>query len=190
MRPPSLDSTVTEYDAIVYDLDGTLVDLDVDWNAVAGDVRSVYADANVDPPSNDLWAMLEGAASAGLADTVEEAIAAHERDGASTSPRLAHANELENGTQAMPVGVCSLNCEAACRRALESHGLASAVDVIVGRDTVETQKPDPEPLLVAVDELGVEPADTVFIGDSARDEQTARRAGVEFEYVGDGPSGV
>ncbi len=90
----------------------------------------------------------------------------------------------------MRYGVCSLNCEAACRRALESHGLASAVDVIVGRDTVETQKPDPEPLLVAVDELGVEPADTVFIGDSARDEQTARRAGVEFEYVGDGPSGV
>ncbi|ADD04292.1 HAD superfamily hydrolase [Natrialba magadii ATCC 43099] len=190
MRPPLLHRTVTEYDAIVYDLDGTLVDLDVDWNAVAADVKALYADSNVEPPSDDLWAMLEWAANAGLADAVEEAIAAHERAGAPTSPRLAHADELANGMATTPVGVCSLNCEAACRRALESHGLVSAVDVIVGRDTVETQKPDPEPLLVAVDELGVEPSDAVFVGDSARDEQTARRAGVEFEYVGDGPSGV
>jgi len=56
---------VTGYEAIVYDLDGTLVDLDVDWNAVAVDVREVYTAANVDPPSDGLWDMLEVAADVG-----------------------------------------------------------------------------------------------------------------------------
>ncbi|QCS42402.1 HAD family hydrolase [Natrinema versiforme] len=179
---------MTEYDAVVYDLDGTLVDLDVDWNAVAVDVREVYDSAAVDPPSDGLWDMLEAAANAGLAEDVEAAIAAHEHDGARTADRLARADDLLK--QSLPTGVCSLNCERACRIALEEHALTAAVDVVVGRDSVGTWKPDPEPLLATVSELGAEPERALFIGDSARDQQTAERAGVDFEYVGEGPSGV
>ena len=179
---------MTDYDAVVYDLDGTLVDLDVDWDAVAEDVRTVYERADIDLPSTELWDLLEAAADVGVADEVEATIAAHERDGAANAPRLAHVDELLE--RSVPVGVCSLNCEAACRIALEQHDLTDAVDVVVGRDTVATQKPHPEPLLEAVRELEVEPATALFIGDSARDELTAERAGMAFEYVGDGPSGV
>ncbi|WP_049989897.1 HAD hydrolase-like protein [Natrinema salifodinae] len=179
---------MTEYDAVVYDLDGTLVDLDVDWNAVAADVRAVYDRSNVAPPSDGLWDMLEGAADAGLADEVESAIAAHEHDGARTSARLAHADELLE--RRLPAGVCSLNCERACRIALDEHALAPAVDAVVGRDTVGTWKPDPEPLLAAVCRLDAEPERALFVGDSARDERTAERAGIDFEYVGEGSAGV
>ncbi|ELY48170.1 HAD family hydrolase [Natronorubrum sulfidifaciens] len=179
---------MTDYDAVVYDLDGTLVDLDVDWDAVAEDVRTVYEDAGIDLPSTELWDLLEAADDVGLTAAVETAIAAHEREGATTAPRLAHVDELLE--RSVPVAVCSLNCEAACRIALEEHGLTDAVDVIVGRDTVATQKPHPEPLLEAVRELEVDPGAALFIGDSARDELTAERAGLAFEYVSDGPSGV
>jgi len=110
IRVPHVLAVVTGYEAIVYDLDGTLVDLDVDWNAVAVDVREVYTAANVDPPSDGLWDMLEVAADVGLADEVEAAIAAHEHDGARTSVRLAHADELLE--RSLPAGVCSLNCES------------------------------------------------------------------------------
>ena len=178
---------MTEYDAVVYDLDGTLVSLDVDWETVAVDVLEVYASAAIEPPGTDLWDLLESATDAGLADDVEAAIAAHEREGARTSERLAHADELLE--QTVPVGICSLNCEAACRIALEEHGLLNAVDVIVGRDTVTNSKPHPEPLLETISELSSTPERTVFVGDSARDEQTAERAGTGFRYVGDGPSG-
>ena len=183
--------TEHEYDAVVYDLDGTLVDLDVDWGVVAADVREVYETAGKTPPSDGLWEMLEGAADAGLEADVESTIAGHEREGARTAPRLAHADELlERAERAVPVGVCSLNCEDACRIALEEHDLHEAVDAVVGRDTVATRKPDPEPLLETVRRLGVEPENAVFVGDSERDELTARRAGTAFEYVGAGPSGV
>ncbi|MHC3437056.1 HAD family hydrolase [Natrialbaceae archaeon A-gly3] len=178
---------MTEYDAVVYDLDGTLVELDVDWEIVATDVLEVYADAEVEAPGTDLWELLEAAADFNLAEPVETTIAAHERAGARTSRRLPHADELLE--RAVPVAVCSLNCEEACRLALEEHGLFEAVTVVVGRDTVTNSKPHPEPLLEAVAEIGVEPERTLFVGDSVTDERTAQRAGTGFRYVGDGPSG-
>jgi HAD superfamily hydrolase (TIGR01549 family) len=179
---------VSEYDAVVYDLDGTLVDLAVDWNAVAIDVVAVYARAATEPPSHNLWELLEAASNLEIAPAVEETIADHEREGARLSRRLAHADELLE--RSVPVGVCSLNCEAACRIALDEHDLEPAVGAVVGRDTVETRKPDPEPLLETVRGLDADPKTTLFVGDSERDERTAIRAGVDFEYVGAGPSGV
>jgi phosphoglycolate phosphatase len=170
-----------EYAAVVYDLDGTLVTLAVNWDAVATDVIAVYDDAGIDATGAGLWSLLEDAADHGIADRVEEAISRHEREGARRSRRCGLADELADRT--IPVGVCSLNCEAACRIALETHGLADDVDTIVGRDSVATHKPDPEPLLETLDGLGVTPADARFVGDSPRDKETADRAGVAFEYV-------
>ncbi|MEY7848191.1 HAD family hydrolase [Natrarchaeobius sp. A-rgal3] len=172
---------MSEYDAVIYDLDGTLVDLDVDWATVTTDVVAVYDAADVEPRGSDLWELLSGADEFGLAADVESVVASHEREGAPTSPRLHHADELE--TRTVPVGVCSLNSEAACRIALEEQDLDGAVETVVGRDTVETQKPDPEPLLAAVDDLEASPGRALFVGDSPRDELTAKRAGTAFEYV-------
>ena len=170
-----------DFDAVVYDLDGTLVRLTVDWDAVAREAAECFAEAGVDASDADLWAMLDLADEHGLRDAIEAVLVAHEREGAARSARLATADCLAAATG--PVGVCSLNCEAACRIALENHGLAADVDAVVGRDSVATHKPDPEPLLATIDALGVDPADAVFIGDSPRDETTAERAGVAFEYV-------
>lgn len=169
------------YASVVYDLDGTVVRLAVDWAAVATDVIDVYDSVGVDATGADLWGLLERADDHGIADEVEATISRHERQGARESGRLTLADELLD--QAVPVGVCSLNCEEACRIALETHGLADAVDAVVGRDTVETHKPHPEPLLETVSGLGVEPAEALFIGDSLRDGTTADRAGVDFRFV-------
>ena len=169
------------YAGVVYDLDGTLVGLAVDWAAVATDVIEVYDSVGVDASGADLWGLLERADDHGIEAEVEATIGRHEQAGARESRRLGLADELLD--QSVPVGVCSLNCEAACRIALESHGLAEAVDVVVGRDTVETHKPDPESLLAAVSGLGTEPSDTLFVGDSPRDRTTAERAGTAFRFV-------
>ena len=173
---------MSRYDAVVYDLDGTLVELDVDWDAVRTDVVSVYDSSGYEPPSRSLWDLLEAAASYDLHDDVTETIAAHEREGARSSRRLEYADRALD--QSVPVGVCSLNSESACHLALEEHDLTAAVDVVVGRDTVETWKPDPEPLLWAVDELDATPSSALFVGDTVRDERTAKRAGTDFTYVG------
>jgi phosphoglycolate phosphatase len=171
----------TAYAAVVYDLDGTLVHLTVDWQAVAEDVIAVYETAGVDATGADLWGLLERADAHDIGEEVEATISRHEHAGARGSRRLALADELLD--RSVPVGVCSLNCERACRIALRTHELAPGVDSVIGRDSVETQKPDPEPLLTTVSDLGVDPSEAVFIGDSPRDGTTAERAGVDFRYI-------
>jgi phosphoglycolate phosphatase len=171
-----------EYEAIVYDLDGTLARLRVDWGAVREDVAAKFSARGFDVADADLWDLLERAQRDPLERLVEETIAEHEREGARKSDRLPLADELP---QDVPVGVCSLNAEAACRIALQIHGLDHHVGTVVGRDTVETYKPDPEPLLRTVQDLSARPAETLFVGDSERDAVTAERAGVSFQYASD-----
>lgn len=166
--------------AVVYDLDGTLVVLDVDWAVVTSEVADRLADRGVATEGATLWTLLKRADAAGVSEVAEEVVATHERVGARTSEKLPLADELPID---VPVGVCSLNAESAVTAALERHDLTGAVDAIVGRDSVVTQKPHPEPLLTVVKRLGVAPAETLFVGDSATDETTAKRAGTAFQYV-------
>ncbi|WP_123623694.1 HAD family hydrolase [Halorubrum sp. CSM-61] len=190
---PSVERPVdlSAYDAVVYDLDGTLVELEVDWVAVAESVLDVYTEHAVIPPTDDLWGLLGAAEGYGLRDEVEEAIAAHERAGARDSTLLPLGGRLieavEEGRNGPPAGVCSLNCEEACRVAVEVHGLGEALDpgAIVGRDTVDTYKPEPESVLAAVERLGADPARALFVGDSRRDAVAAERAGVAFAWAED-----
>ena len=51
-------------------------------------------------------------------------------------------------------------------------------DVIVGGDETERLKPDPQPLLLALDRLGEEPDDAVYVGDSPFDIRAAKAAGM------------
>ncbi|PSP92102.1 phosphoglycolate phosphatase [Halobacteriales archaeon QS_4_66_20] len=169
-----------EYEAVVYDLDGTLVRLDVDWDAVHAAVVERLDEHEVDVGDRDLWDILDVAAERGVKDVVEETIAAFEHEGAKTSRRLPLADELPHG---VPVAVCSLNCEAACRVALERHDLGGHVDAVVGRDTVARHKPNPEPLLYAIESVGAHPERTLFVGDSDSDREAAAAAGTAFEFV-------
>ena len=170
------------FDAVVWDLDGTLVRLAVDWDRVTRDVAAVFDSGGVDPDGRTLWELMDAAGRVDLSAEVEAVVAEHERTGARESDRLPLADAVG---RADAEGVCSLNCEAACRVALDMHGLASSVDAVVGRDTVPTQKPDPEPLREALRRLDVPPGDAVFVGDSESDGETAERAGVAFRHVDD-----
>lgn len=176
-------SDVTE-SARVYDLDGTLVRLAVDWQAAERDARDVIAEADVgiDPEREGVWDLFDVAEEHGLYEELESRISAHEVRGAEDSRRLPTADELAD--LSMPVGVCSLNCEAACRIALERHDLIGYVDAVVGRDSVDYRKPHPRPLLAAIERIAADPAATTFVGDSESDAVTAERAGTRFRYVG------
>ena len=61
---------------------------------------------------------------------------------------------------------------------------------VVSGDTLPERKPHPLPLLHAAQTLGVDPRDCVFVGDAERDAQAAQAAGMYsliagFGYIGD-----
>ena len=64
------------------------------------------------------------------------------------------------------------------RLAVERAGLADLFDIVVGCEDVTKPKPDAEPLLYALKQLGEYPESAVYVGDTDIDMQTAVNAGV------------
>ena len=61
--------------------------------------------------------------------------------------------------------------------------LSSWIDLIVGGDTCERRKPDPQPLLFACSSLGLTAAEALMVGDSINDVGAARAAGIPVVCV-------
>lgn len=174
--PTELDS----FDAVVFDLDGTLVRLAVDWPTVRAEIRALFG-PGMDPLAarrdrDDHDTLYDLAREHGVYDELLEVLAAHESAGADAGtplPLLDCLTELD-----CPVGVCTKNALSAAERALDRFGVS--VDAIVARETVPEDKPHPRPLLVCLDALGVCPGDAAFVGDDPTDAETAARAGSSF----------
>jgi len=62
-------------------------------------------------------------------------------------------------------------------------GLSQWIDVVVGGDTGMHRKPHPQPLLSACEELEVRPAHALMVGDSLTDVLAARAAGLAVVCV-------
>jgi pyrophosphatase PpaX len=56
--------------------------------------------------------------------------------------------------------------------------LEANFDVVITSDDTERHKPFPDPILAAVDRLGVAPGDAAYVGDSPFDVRAAKAAGV------------
>ena len=66
---------------------------------------------------------------------------------------------------------------------LEKHGISDLVDLVVGAEDVKIEKPDPEGLLRAAGQLGLEKDGLLYVGDSLVDARTAENAGIAFAGV-------
>ena len=62
--------------------------------------------------------------------------------------------------------------------------LADAFDVVIAHEDTERHKPDPDPVLLAVERLGGQPDEAVYVGDSPFDIGAAKAAGVFAVAVG------
>lgn len=89
-------------------------------------------------------------------------------------PALVHAL----ASAGHPLGVVTSKSDHLANRALSHVGLAEHFAVVVGADRTERHKPDPDPLWLALREIGAEVSDAVYVGDSPFDVLAANAAGV------------
>jgi pyrophosphatase PpaX len=75
------------------------------------------------------------------------------------------------------LGVVTTKMRPTTERALRMFGLLEHMDTIVTLDDVSHAKPHPEPVLKAVNAIGSDPAQTIMVGDSTVDIESALRAG-------------
>ena len=62
-------------------------------------------------------------------------------------------------------------------------GLDPLLSALIAGDDVPREKPDPAGLLLALERLGVEKREALYVGDTVIDAETAFRAGVDFAAV-------
>jgi pyrophosphatase PpaX len=86
------------------------------------------------------------------------------------------------------LGVVTSKVEWAARMGLDHYGLGEFFEIEVFHDDTRRHKPDPEPLLFAVRKGGLEEARTAYVGDSVNDMAAGRAAGMQTIGALWGPS--
>ena len=81
------------------------------------------------------------------------------------------------------IGIISTKYRFRIKELLDQHFPEDFMDIIVGGEDVKAAKPSPEGLLLAIKRLHVSKAETLYIGDSTIDAETAQAAGVDFAGV-------
>jgi len=85
------------------------------------------------------------------------------------------------------LAVASTKSGAEIIAVLEYLGIADFFEESIGSDQVASPKPAPDSLLKVMERMGVDPGETVYIGDHVVDIQAARSAGVRVIAIRGGP---
>ena len=181
-----------KYDAVIFDLDGTLVDTLED---LADAMNRVLSAERAPAHSHATYKLLIGK---GIRNLVGQALPAGKRSAAAISRchermladygehflvktrRYDGAAELVSGLRAAGVkpAVFSNKSHHLTRRIVESLFDPADFDLVVGAQPGVPLKPDPTVALTISDCLGVAPGRIVFLGDSGIDMLTASAAGM------------
>jgi phosphoglycolate phosphatase len=183
--------------AVIVDLDGTMVDTLGDFVAV---LDAVLQEARLPAVERSFIARTIGKGSEHLIrSTLHQLGAPSGRYEELWSSYQAHYRRIngdhssvfpgvEEGLAALRARGLRLACltnkpTAFARELLRKKRLEDHFDVVFGGDAFERKKPDPLPLLKCCEALASAPASTLMVGDSSNDAQAARAAGCPVVLV-------
>ncbi|HEX6902115.1 MAG TPA: HAD-IA family hydrolase [Thermoanaerobaculia bacterium] len=181
--------------ALVFDLDGTLIDSRRDIATAINRMREEYGlpplalEQVVTMVGEGARLLVERALGPDFApDEVDQALARyldHYRDVCLDTTRPYPGIEEMLGVLAerYPLALLSNKGEALSRRILEGLGLAHCFREILGGDSLPTRKPDPAGLRLLAERLDVPIESLLLVGDTWIDAETAKAAGCAFALV-------
>jgi phosphoglycolate phosphatase len=189
-----------EIRAVLFDLDGTLLDTALDMGAAINEVlveqgRAPLSAATIRPHVSHGANGLVRLAFGRLPQAEHDAMAARfllfyaKRLAVETClfEEMAELlDELER--RELRWGIVTNKPARLTDPLVETLGLARRAGVVVSGDTVAERKPSPLPLLHAADRLRVSPSECIYVGDAERDMQAANAAGMfaigaRFGYI-------
>ena len=184
-----MDAT-RDYDAVLFDLDGTLIDTAPDMVAVLQELQAANGEAPVDYDfgrsnvSNGAIGLLkigfpgrEIVVNSDLhLDYLDRYAARVCVDSALFDGLSALLDVLEGAGR--PWGIVTNKPEHLTLPLLATLGLEDRSACTVSGDTLPVRKPDPAPLLHACEIGGMHPERTLYVGDAERDIAAGRAAGM------------
>ena len=174
------------YPVVLFDLDGTVVDSGpIILASMRHATREVLGTEHTDDELMQAVGGpgLEAQLSVFGPDDVDELVRvyrAHNEPLHDTLEAFAGMEEVLVRLQAegRRLGVVTAKRRSTVELAFASVPLGHLFETVVGGDETEKHKPDPEPLLLAAERMGVDPSQTAYVGDSPFDVGAAKAAGM------------
>lgn len=179
-------------DAVLFDLDGTLIDTAPD---MGGALNNLLIEENLAPiPLQQIRPYVSqgglvltrlGFAGKVPEDRIEplrQRFLQHYREIIADNSRLFDGFETVLGeieARKMPWGIVTNKPEWLTFPLLERLGLAARAGVVIGGDTLDERKPHPLPLQTAAERLDVACERCVYLGDDERDVVAAKAANMK-----------
>jgi phosphoglycolate phosphatase len=185
--------------AVVFDLDGTLIDSAPDIHAAANRLMGRHGFASFTAAETRsfignglphfiaccLQARGHAPDDALQAQLVAEFMAEYETAVTLTEVYPGVPEALSRLTlDGVLLGLCTNKPHRPARAVLQHLGLSAQFPVIVGGDSLPVRKPDPAPLHAVIDAIGAR--HVLYVGDSEIDAETAQRAEVRFVLYTEG----
>lgn len=182
----------TDLDAALFDLDGTLVETNIDFPLMKREMVRLAVDYGVshsEVEGLDILAVVDRmtdhlrdsrgdtAAEAARDEAfivLEEIELRHSADAREIRPARELIEALKS--REIRVGIVTRNCRVASEESLALAGISA--DVLISRDEDVRTKPSPDQLLRALGFLGCEPERSVMIGDHTIDVVAGKAAGM------------
>lgn len=192
------DATVySRFEAIIFDLDGTLVDSAPIVGTILNELRFELGLATLPLRSFYDWISLGGA------DLVVNALGIEKYDAdiylskfrtryfEMTTPRdsvypnvFSMLSRLrKNGFK---LSICTNKPRRLVDKVLLETELSGYFDYVLAGDDISTKKPNPENVDKCLLAMNATPGSVVLVGDSTVDEASARNSGVEFAFFSEG----
>jgi 2-phosphoglycolate phosphatase len=178
-----------DYQGVLFDLDGTLIDTAEDFILCLNDLRK--ADKLVPLPADEIRKVVSDGARA----MIKLAFGINETDTDFEEKKqqfldlylnnIARKSSLFNGldktlewceANQIPWGIVTNKPRLYSEALLDALQLSDRINTLVCPDDVTHTKPDPEPLLKACSHIKLPPQQCLYVGDHARDIEAGKRA--------------
>ena len=177
---------VIRYPVVLFDLDGTVVDSGaIILASMRHAMREVLGSEHSD---HELMQAvggpgLEAQMAAFAPDRVDELVRVYRAHNEPLHRELEACQGMEAAlvrlhAEGRRLGIVTAKRRSTAELAFASVPLGHLFETVVGGDETERHKPDPQPLLLAAERMGADPAQTAYVGDSPFDVSAAKAAGM------------
>jgi pyrophosphatase PpaX len=177
---------MARFPVVLFDLDGTVVDSGA---IILASMR--YATREVLGSEHTDEELMQAVGGPGLeaqlgafdADRVDELVRVYRAHNEPLHDTLEACEGMEDvlirlHADGRRLGVVTAKRRSTVELAFARVPIAHLFETVVGGDETEKHKPDPEPLLLAAERMGIDPATAAYVGDSPFDMRAAKAAGM------------
>lgn len=172
------------FPVVLFDLDGTVIDSGA---IILASMRHAAKEVLGAEPSDELLMAavggpgLEAQMQALAPDRVEELVTVYRAHNEPLHDELVCCPGIDEllvrlKEEGRRLGIVTAKRRATVTLAFNVLPLERFFETVVGGDETKSHKPDPEPLLLAAERLGVAPKDCAYVGDSPFDIRAAKAA--------------